>query len=168
MAAPWFEVDLDGADRGHEIESRGASGKVVVWSAAGTRSSVLFDIEGDGDLDIVTNEFNTRPMVLVSNLSDRNPGLSHVKVRLVGTKSNRDGLGAVVRVHADGKTYTKVHDGQSGYLSQSSAPLYFGLDGTAEVSKVEVVWPSGLEQTLGGPIQVNREIEIKEQAGAPE
>ena len=62
-------------------------------------------------------------------------GVRQVQVRLVGVDSNRDGLGARVTVHAAGKRYVQVHDGQSGYLSQSRMPLYFGLGAAEAVEK---------------------------------
>jgi hypothetical protein len=134
-----------------------------MWSTLGTRSSVLFDLDNDGDLDIVTNEHNSRPMVLISNLSEKHQNLNHLKVKLVGEKSNRDALGAVVKVRAGSQTYLKVHDGQSGYMSQSLCPLYYGLGEASSVDEIEVTWPSGDTQTVPGPIEANRTIEIKEQ-----
>ena len=74
---------------------------------------MIFDIDDDGDLDIVTNDFNSEPMVLISNLSEKKQRLSFLKVELIGTASNRNGLGATVQVQAGSQTYTKVHDGQS-------------------------------------------------------
>ena len=75
---PWFELDAVLADKDHElvkkVRSRGARvTRVVAWGALGSRSSVIFDLDNDGDLDIVTNDFNSEPMVLVSNLADRKP-----------------------------------------------------------------------------------------------
>ena len=95
----WYTLDADGADAGHSfLEKLGiTSGKVEVWGAMGTRSSVIFDLDGDGDLDIVTNECHSVPLVLISNLSDKDD-IQFLKVKLVGKKSNRDGLGASVRV----------------------------------------------------------------------
>jgi len=162
FAEPWFELDCDGEDKDHAL-AKGRSGRVVIWSALGTRSSVMFDLDNDGDLDIVTNEFNSRPMVLISNLSKKHDKLNYLKVKLVGEKSNRDGLGAVVRVRTGSQTYMKVHDGQSGYLSQSLHPLYFGLNEVTNVDEIKVTWPSGNKQTVPGPIDVNRTIEVKEQ-----
>mgnify|MGYP006154753301 FL=1 len=162
FAEPWFELDCDGEDKDHAL-AKGRSGRVVIWSALGTRSSVMFDLDNDGDLDIVTNEFNSRPMVLISNLSEKHDKLNYLKVKLVGEKSNRDGLGAVVRVRTGSQTYMKVHDGQSGYLSQSLYPLYFGLNEVTNVDEIKVTWPSGNKQTVPGPIEVNRTIEVKEQ-----
>lgn len=122
----------------------------------------MVDLEHDGDLDIVTGEFNDVPMVLVSNLSDRSPDLSYAEIELVGTRSNRDALGAVVRVLADTLLQTRLNDGKSGYLSQSSLPLYFGLGDAGTIDRIEVTWPSGHTQTIDGPIATNRRLEIVE------
>jgi hypothetical protein len=150
----WFELDADGTDKEH-ILSRGRTGRLEFWGTLGSRSSVIFDLDNDGDLDIVTNDFNSEPMVLVSNLADTRDDLHYLIVELRGGKSNRDGLGTRVVISAGGQTYTKVHDGQSGYLSQSRMPLYFGL-GTAEhIDRIDVIWPSGHQQTLTGPLPVN-------------
>jgi len=157
---PWFEVDCSGVDRARQI-CQGLAGKQWVWGAAGTRSSAIFDLEGDGDLDIVTNEFGDHPQVLVSDLTDRRP-ISWLGVRLVGTTSNRDGLGARVRVWAGGKVYTQWHDGKSGYLTQSALPLYFGLGDSSGVEKVEVLWPSGKTQTVSEGLAPGRIQEIRE------
>ena len=131
-------------------------------AARGSRSSVIFDLDGDGDLDIVTSEFNAAPMVMVSDLAERS-GIRYLKVRLAGTASNRDGLGALVRVTAGGRTYTQLHDGKSGYLSQSSMPLYFGLGAADSVERIDVRWPSGTEQTVPGPIEVNTLVVVTEE-----
>ena len=125
VSTPWFELDASGADKGHR-DAEGQTGKVAIWGARGTRSAAILDLDGDGDLDIVTNDFNSAPMVLVSNLSEKT-ALHYLEVKLTGTASNRDGLGAIVKVTAGGTTYTKVFDGNSGYLSHSVYPLYFGL-----------------------------------------
>ena len=153
-AIPWYQVDCDGADRNH-LDCKGRSGTIPVWSALGSRSSVIFDLDEDGDLDIVTNDFNSEPLVLVSSLADQKQDLSYLKVRLQGTKSSRQGLGAVVRVKLRDMTLTQVYDGKSGYMSQSSLALYFGLGQTAEVEEVQVNWPSGHRQIVSAPISLN-------------
>ena len=160
-AQPWFALDCDGKDRGHK-HCKDQEGGLLVYAALGTRSSALFDVEGDGDLDIVTNEFNGVPQVLLSDLSQRSAGLRYVEVALAGKSSNRDGLGAVVAVEADDQVYTQVQDGQSGYLSQSAYGLYFGLGEAAVVDRLTVRWPSGQVQTLDGPIQTNQRLTLEE------
>jgi hypothetical protein len=134
-----------------------------MWGALGSRSSAIVDLDDDGDLDIFTNEFNDGPMILVSNLEEQRP-IRWIKVKLVGGRSNRDGLGAKVVVRAAGSVFTKVYDGQSGYLSQSQYPLYFGLDEATQVEEIVVSWPSGVRQTVAGPLETNRLIEIVEPA----
>lgn len=162
MIVPWFELDCDGIDAESPLAA-GRSGRVVIWSAVGSRSSVMLDIEGDGDLDIVTNDFNTVPQVLVSDLARKNPSLSFLKIRLIGSTDNRDGLGSVVTVIRGETRQHQFHDGRSGYLSQSSLPLYFGLGSAAQVDAVEVRWPGGDIQRLEGPIDANRTLTISQE-----
>lgn len=160
IVRPWFELDCADADRNHR-DCKEQSGQVVVWGALGSRASVIFDLDGDGDLDIVTNEFNSEPMVLISSLSEVKP-IRYLNVELQGSKSNRSGLGARVAVQVGSQTYTKVRDGKSGYLSQSLYPLYFGLANAAVVDQIEVLWPSGQRQVVAGPIETNKTLVIKE------
>ena len=133
----------------------------IAESSVSSRSSVIFDHDDDGDLDILTNEFNSVPIVLVSDLAAKKD-IRFLKVKLVGTESNRSGIGAVVEVEAGGKRYKKVNDGQSGYLTQSDFPLYFGLGEASSVDRITVQWPSGEEQTVKGPIDTNKLHEITE------
>jgi hypothetical protein len=101
-------------------------------------------------------------MVLISNLTERKQ-VRYLEVRLTGTTSNRNGLGAIVKVTAGGSTYTKVMDGNSGYLSHSVYPLYFGLGSAESVDSVQVVWPSGKTQSVQAPIKINSIIDVREQ-----
>ncbi len=157
----WFELDCSGEDVEHQ-DCEGREGPVVVTGTLGTRSSVVLDLEGDGDLDIVTNEFYDVPQVLVSDLSEA-LDLRYLEVRLVGTASNRDGLGAWVKVFAGDDVYLRYHDGKSGYLSQSAGlPLYFGLGEHDTIDRVEVTWPSGTVQTVTEGLGINTLMEIEE------
>src|SRR6267142_3673857 len=124
---------------------QGQDQKIMVSAPKASRYSVIFDLYNDGDLDIVTNDFNSEPQVLVSNLAQQKR-IHWLKVTLVGTASNRNGLGATVRVQAGGRAYTKYNDGKSGYLAQSALPLYFGLGDVSKIDRVEVDWPSGRKQ----------------------
>jgi hypothetical protein len=132
-----------------------------VLGSISSRSSAAFDLDDDGDLDIVTNEQNDHPMVLISNLSEKKQ-VHYLKVKLAGTVSNRDGLGAMVTVHCGPRTYTRSNDGKSGYLSQSTMPLYFGLGDASKIDRIEVTWPSGKKQTLAENIAVNTLLTITE------
>ena len=159
-AAPWFEINCSGRDAGIQLCGQ-TLGRRVIWGALGTRSSVLFDLDQDGDLDIVTLEFNQPPLVLLSDLSEKTD-LNFVKVKLTGRASNRSGVGARVRVYAGDDVYTKVNDGKSGYLSQSSYPLYFGLGDNEDIDRIEVSWPSGRTQVVERRLSTNELIEITE------
>jgi len=156
---PWFELDCLQEGLGTDL-CRGQTGRITVMAPLGSRSSVIFDLDGDGDLDIVTNDFNSAPQMLVSDLAQHR-SIHWLKIVLAGTASNRDGLGATVRVRAGGRVYTKFNDGKSGYLSQSVLPLYFGLGDANEVERVEVDWPSGRRQ-VETPPGVNRVLRIVE------
>jgi len=167
LYTPWFEIDCSDAQEKsaqERLDSRvcvGQKGKSVVMAPRSSRSSVIFDLDNDGDLDIVTNDFNSEPQVLVSNLAQRKP-IHWLKIVLTGTRSNRNGLGATVGVRAGGQTYTKYNDGKSGYLAQSVLPLYFGLGDTDKVEQVEVDWPSGRKQVLPVGIEANQTLHITE------
>ena len=164
----WFEVDCS-VDKEHRAcegfdqaaAMFGNNPKVTVMAPRGSRSSVIFDLDDDGDLDIVANEFNSEPLVFISDLSEKT-SIGYLKIQLEGSQSNRDGLGARVTVQAGSNSYVKVYDGQSGYLSQSLYPLYFGLGEARAVDQIEVVWPSGQRQVLAGPIPANQLLKIKE------
>ncbi|MEE8523361.1 MAG: CRTAC1 family protein, partial [Thermoanaerobaculia bacterium] len=157
----WFDLDCGGADKDHE-HCQGQDGPVTVLGSVGSRSSVIFDLDDDGDLDIVTNEFNGPPMVLVSDLSQQTE-VNFLKVALVGHKSNRDALGALVRVTAGDLTVTRVNDGKSGYLSQSSLPLYFGLGKHTEIDRIEVEWPAGGKQVVAEKLLARTLMVIEEE-----
>jgi len=162
---PWFVMDCTGnhEDLGPigKAVCQGQDQKIMVSAPKASRSSVIFDLDNDGDLDIVTNDFNSEPQVLISDLTDRKT-IHWLKVLLVGTKSNRNGLGATVRVYAGGQTYTKYNDGKSGYLSQSVLPTYFGLGEATKIDRIEVQWPSGRRQTIAKNLRENQTLEITE------
>jgi len=166
LYTPWFEIDCsDPKERAaqEKLSSKvcvGQSGKSVIMAPRSSRSSVIFDLDNDGDLDIVTNDFNSEPQILVSNLAQKKK-IHWIKINLHGTTSNRGGLGATVRVYAGGRTYTKYNDGKSGYLAQSVLPLYFGLGEIEKIDRIEVDWPSGRKQTVNG-VTENQTVEITE------
>ena len=157
---PWFRLDCIDAHRKHP-DCAGRSTPVTVHGALGSRSSVVFDIDADGDLDIITSEFGDVPQVLLSDLAERRgDALNWLSVELVGTASNSDALGARVTVTVAEMELVQVNDGKSGYLSQSQMPLYFGLGDNSRYDRIEVTWPTGhTERFAGGPSNRLRIIE---------
>lgn len=159
-AKVWFYLDCLNEPTSW-CEENGHTYLFDVWGALGTRSSVIFDLDNDGDLDIVTNDFNSEPMVLISNLSEERENLNYLSLKLVGSNSNHDALGAVVTIHTPSFVQSKVYDGKSGYLSQSSFPLYFGLGEASRVDRIEIQWPSGAQQVIENP-ETNRVLRVVE------
>ncbi|MGB8060648.1 MAG: CRTAC1 family protein [Candidatus Sulfotelmatobacter sp.] len=103
------------------------------------RSTAYADIDNDGFLDILLTT-NAGPAYLFHNEGGTNRSL---RIKLVGTKSNRDGIGAVVRVNASGDKQWKMLRSGSSYLSQSELVLTFGLGAHTKADNIEVQWPSG-------------------------
>ena len=133
-----------------------ASGPCFVNSAADKNGSDLFkpivgrgsayaDIDGDGDLDVILTQVNGAPMLL---RNDQKLGRHWARLKLVGTKSNRDAIGAWVSIKAGGVTQQRQVMPTRSYLSQSELPLTFGLGSAAGVEAVEIRWPSGQKQTV--------------------
>ena len=112
------------------------------------------DFDGDGRLDIVITVLGDRPQLL-RNVSA--PGRTWLGLRLVGNASNREGLGARVRVGSQSDQMTT----SVGYASSSDYGVHFGLGDARTVDRVEVAWPSGVRQVLEH-VAVNRVLTVTE------
>jgi hypothetical protein len=104
------------------------------------RGLAFADFDRDGDLDLLLTT-NNGPAYLYRN--DQLSGNRSIRFRLVGTKSNRDGIGAMVRVFSGGLTQSRMVKGGSSYLSQSELPVTFGLEKRDHIERVVIDWPSG-------------------------
>jgi hypothetical protein len=103
------------------------------------RAAAYADIDNDGFLDVLLTT-NAGPAYLFHNQG----GTKHsLRVKLVGTKSNRDGIGTVIRVSAGGNKQWKMLRSGSSYLAQSELVLTFGLGALTKADSVEIQWPSG-------------------------
>jgi hypothetical protein len=116
-------------------------------AARSSRAAAVADFDGDGRLEVVTNNFNDVPYYFNNGFPKKN----YVAFRLKGTKSNRDAIGAVVRLYAGKEIMTRQVSPAGGYLAQSSKTVHFGLGDRAAVERVEITWPSGVRQTLSAP-----------------
>jgi len=126
------------------------------------RAWVWLDLDADGDLDLVLQSRNEpRVRVLRNELSGHGTGLL---VHLEGVKSNRDAIGARVRlITAAGSRMREVHSG-AGFLSQSSRRAHFGIRPGETVEALEIEWPSGRKERLAAP-PVRGWIRVKEGEG---
>ncbi len=125
------------------------------------RGAAYADFDHDGDLDILINNNNGPAILFRNDGGNRN---NWINIRLVGRKSNRSGLGAVVRVEsASGKQWQSVHSGSS-YASASDLALTFGLKQDKNISRIEVDWPSGKTQQFTN-LPANKFIVVDENTG---
>jgi hypothetical protein len=104
------------------------------------RGLAVGDFDRDGDLDVLITT-NGGPAYLFRN--DRSAGNRSLRVRLVGTTSNRDAIGATVRIFHDGSSQARTVKSGSSYLSQSELPVTFGVGRRDRVDRLVVSWPSG-------------------------
>jgi len=112
------------------------------------RGSAFADIDGDGDLDVVITQIGGPPMLL---RNDQRLGHHWVRLKLVGTKSNRDAIGAWIRARAGGHTLSRQVMPTRSYLSQSELPVTIGLGNATKVDSLEIVWPGGTSQKIAPP-----------------
>jgi enediyne biosynthesis protein E4 len=145
---------------GHKFENATPQLGASINRSIVARGAAYADYDHDGDLDVLISTNNGPAYLYRNDGGNRNHWLS---IRLVGSKSNRDGLGAVVRVQsALGKQWNMVRSGSS-YCSQSDMALVFGLGGDTSAS-VQVEWPSGGKQQFAN-VAANQAITIDESRG---
>jgi hypothetical protein len=112
----------------------------VVTRQEVSRGALFGDLDDDGDTDLIVTDRGTSPQVLRNDLG---AGNGWVRVVLVGTRSNRDGYGAEVRVTAGGRTQRDQSRAGYSYLTSNDPRLLFGLGAAREAERIEVRWPSG-------------------------
>jgi hypothetical protein len=144
-------------------DSAGKLGRALQKEVVG-RGAAYGDFDNDGDLDLVITANNGPARLLRNDNGNQNDVL---RVKTVGTRSNRDGIGAKVTVRSNkGVRQTQMVKSGSSYLSQSEMPLTFGLGKPEEgrAVTIEIAWPSGKKESLAG-IKVNQFITVQEGKG---
>lgn len=138
-----------------------ASGALQIDFREDARAFALADLDHDGRLEVVLKNRNA-PQLRVLHNALRGIGAS-IAFRLRGTRSNRDAIGAAITITAGGITQTRYLQAGSGFLSQHTKELFFGLGSQQAAVKATVRWPSGLVQTFAG-LPAGHRIEIEEGA----
>jgi hypothetical protein len=121
------------------------------------------DVDGDGDLDVAISN-SDQPAVLLRN--DGGNARHWLRLKLVGSRSNRDALGAKVAVTAGGRRQVEEVRSGTSYCSQNELVLHFGLGGAVKADAVEIRWPSGARQSLAG-VPAGKTLVVREETPAP-
>jgi len=136
------------------------SGSALMEERA-SRGTAFGDIDNDGDVDIVVNDLDSVPQLLRNDGGNKN---NWIMVKTIGSKSNRDGIGAKVKVvSGDLVQVDEVRSGGS-YISQNDLRLHFGLEKRTTVDLIQVRWPSGTVDTLTN-VTANKILTVKEGKG---
>src|SRR5437773_424793 len=147
---------------GHgKFEELTASAGAAFSAPRVARGAAYADIDNDGDLDLLITTNAGPPLLFRNDGGNRSHAL---RVKLRGTSSNRDGIGAVVRIDAAGDKQWQMMRSGSSYLSQSELVLTFGLGQKTATSTVQVEWPSGRTDKLTG-VAADETITVQEGKG---
>jgi len=125
------------------------------------RGLATADYDNDGDIDIVTNNRGDFPSLLRNDGGNANNWLT---VQLVGTKSNRDGIGASLKLTSESSIQVEQSKGGMSYMSANDPRIHFGLGKRTKIASLEITWPSGQVERLTN-VPINQIITVKEGAG---
>jgi len=140
-----------------------ASAGPAITSVASSRGLAVGDLWNDGRISAVINNMNAAPSLLVNQVRNGNHWIA---IRTVGTKSNRDGIGARIRVKTATRTLVDEVRSGSSYISNSDMRVHFGLGKADKIEWVEVRWPTGLTERFTN-LPVDQIHTLKEGSGGP-
>jgi enediyne biosynthesis protein E4 len=132
-----------------------------ITTAAPSRGLAVGDLWNDGRQEVLISNMNAAPSLLVNQMKGKN---HWVELKTLGTKSNRDGIGAKVSVRAGGRTQVNEVRSGSSYISNNDMRLHFGLGAATKIDWVQVRWPSGLTERFEG-VAADKIQTLKEGAG---
>lgn len=154
---PQFFENLGG---GQFVERLGATAGPYFAGEYLGRGLARVDWNRDGRPDLVVNNLNSPALLVTNRTATRH---HHLVVRLVGTRSARDAIGAIVTVRAGSQTQRQQLVAGDGYMASNERALFFGLGTATKVEHIEVQWPSGSQSTVTSPT-VDGEVWIVEEA----
>jgi hypothetical protein len=143
------------------FEDISANAGIAITKPAVGRGCAFGDLDNDGDIDIIVNNLDAPPSLLRNDSINQNHWL---KIKCIGTRSNRSAIGTRVRVVAGDLTQVDEVMSGSGYYSQNDLRLHFGLGDAKRVELVEVAWPSGIKESFRD-LPPDELIVVKESAG---
>ena len=138
------------------------SGFPYVSNGKITSAPAVGDVDNDGDTDILVTSVNGTPELLMNENGNKRNSLT---VRLVGTRSNRNAIGARVALRAEGLSLVREVKSGYSYMAANDFRLHFGLGGVPQVNEIEVTWPDGGTENISD-IGANQIVTITEGAGA--
>jgi hypothetical protein len=143
---------------GHFVEI-GAQAGSSFQAPAAHRGVAFGDLNNDGKVDAVVVTQNSLPEIFLN----RSPGSSHwLLLKLTGTRSNRDGIGAKAKItFSDGTSIWNDASTSVGYGSSSDKRVHFGFGLTKKVERIEITWPSGIHTTLPNP-KIDQVLSVRE------
>ncbi len=152
-----------GDGRFEDVTAQSGPGALSLKSS---RGFALGDYDNDGDVDALVMNMNELPSLMRNEyINDSKRQMNNwVKVKLIGTKSNRSAIGARVQVRAGGRLQSQEVTSQTSYYSHNDLRLHFGLGGNSRVDQIEVRWPNGQTEVIKD-VAGNQTVKIKEGSG---
>jgi hypothetical protein len=152
-----------GNGRFQDISAQAGPGATALHSS---RGCAFGDFDNDGDLDVLIMNMNERPSLLRNDYinAGKRGANNWLKLKLIGTKSNRTAIGARLRLRTGGRWQTQEVTSQSSYYSHNDLRLHFGLGANTRAEQIEIRWPNGQIELIK-EIAANEIVTIKEGAG---
>jgi hypothetical protein len=138
-----------------------ATAGLGITTAASSRGLAVGDLWNDGKISAVISNMNARPSLLVNQVRSPNHWIG---IKALGTRSNRDAIGARVRIKVGKRTLIDEVRSAGSYISSNDMRLHFGLGSAAKIDSVEIRWPSGIVERFD-ELAVDKIHTIKEGSG---
>lgn len=149
-------------DKNGTFSEIAANSGEALMSRRVSRGAAFGDIDNDGDIDVVVNNLDGAAVILRNDGGNKNNWIS---IKAVGSRKNRDALGAQIKVTAEDLVQVKEIYSGGSYISQSDTRLHFGLGKKAKVDAIEVRWPGGGKVETIRDVPVNQFLVIEEGKG---